>query len=366
MNNNIEQINNDVCIYLGKKDNLHFDSREHIFPEALGGRQKLPNNFVSREANNLFSKLEREFFKKNTIVSHMRTMIMEKKESPVVNTSNDINISGYYTNDGEFCQVPTIVLSNLNDLPKISAFIPQTMDYDVELNNIVNKIKEDLKKDILSINIQENFPTGYAKLNCKKIKNEKYEIKLLVSSEKDVEIIKNIFDDNFNNKFSVVDSKEETIENIEINIKITDDISLFYKIFSKISINLLAFTFGKDFVCKNEFQQLKNIILEKEKNNLAEYFEYNVPNLQLKSLLQELFSDNKTSSSIYISNISNNLIATVDLFNCYNFSITLIKNTDILKYNQPVFYFINHRKREEIFSKNFPEFLTNNISRFKK
>ena len=189
---------------------------------------------------------------------------------------------------------------------------------------------------------------------------------MLVSSEKDVEIIKNIFDDNFNNKFSVADSKEETIENIEINIKITDDISLFYKIFSKISINLLAFTFGKDFVCKNEFQQLKNIILEKEKNNLAEYFEYNVPNLQLKSLLQELFSDNKTSSSICISNISNNLIATVDLFNCYNFSITLIKNTDILKYNQPVFYFINHRKREEIFSKNFPEFLTNNISRFKK
>ena len=293
-------------------------------------------------------------------------MIMEKKESPVVNISNDINISGYYTNDGEFCQVPTIVLSNLNDLPKISAFIPQAMDYDAELNNIVNKIKEDFKKNVLSIDIQENFPTGYAKLNCKKIKNKKYEIKLLVSSEKDVEIIKNIFDDNFNNKFSVADSKEETIENIEINIKITDNISLFYKIFSKISINLLAFTFGKDFVCKNEFQQLKNIILEKEKNNLAEYFEYNVPNLPLKILLQELFSDNGTSSSICISNISNNLIATVDLFNCYNFSITLIKNTDILKYNQPVFYFINHRKREEIFSKNFPEFLTNNISRFKK
>lgn len=56
------------CIYLNKDESeVTFDSREHIFPASIGGINTLPANFVSKDCNNAFSKLELDFVRKSII-----------------------------------------------------------------------------------------------------------------------------------------------------------------------------------------------------------------------------------------------------------------------------------------------------------
>lgn len=45
------------CIYY-KSDSLSFNSREHVIPAGLGGKNTLPEGYVSDEVNNYFSALE--------------------------------------------------------------------------------------------------------------------------------------------------------------------------------------------------------------------------------------------------------------------------------------------------------------------
>ena len=56
-----------MCIYLEDNENLNYDSVEHIIPAGLGGIKKLPLHFVSREFNNMSSKIERTLMRHSLI-----------------------------------------------------------------------------------------------------------------------------------------------------------------------------------------------------------------------------------------------------------------------------------------------------------
>jgi hypothetical protein len=56
-----------MCIYLVDQQHLHYDSAEHIIPAGLGGMQKLPFDFVSREFNNVSSKQEMAFLRSSIL-----------------------------------------------------------------------------------------------------------------------------------------------------------------------------------------------------------------------------------------------------------------------------------------------------------
>lgn len=57
------------CIYLkGTEPELTFKSQEHIFPAGIGGIQKLPQEYVSHNANNAFSALELGFMRNSVIM----------------------------------------------------------------------------------------------------------------------------------------------------------------------------------------------------------------------------------------------------------------------------------------------------------
>ena len=53
------------CIYYKNKTGLTFNKREHIFPKAIGGIERLDNGVVSDQAN--------EFFANNLEVKTLRT-----------------------------------------------------------------------------------------------------------------------------------------------------------------------------------------------------------------------------------------------------------------------------------------------------
>lgn len=47
-----------MCIYYGDSPLLTYKNQEHVFPAGLGGNIKLPNGYVSDQANKLFSPME--------------------------------------------------------------------------------------------------------------------------------------------------------------------------------------------------------------------------------------------------------------------------------------------------------------------
>ena len=51
-----------MCIYYGNKEDLTYNSREHIFPATIGGIETLPEGYVSDKANSYFSKLEVKYY----------------------------------------------------------------------------------------------------------------------------------------------------------------------------------------------------------------------------------------------------------------------------------------------------------------
>jgi hypothetical protein len=60
-----------MCIYYVNKSGLHYTSREHIFPAALGGIRMLEKGVVSDEANHHFSSMELALMR-DSIVSFER------------------------------------------------------------------------------------------------------------------------------------------------------------------------------------------------------------------------------------------------------------------------------------------------------
>ncbi|WP_057912619.1 HNH endonuclease [Peribacillus muralis] len=57
------------CIYFKKTEpEATFLSEEHIFPAGIGGKKKLPQEYVSHDCNNAFSSMELEFMR-NSIIS---------------------------------------------------------------------------------------------------------------------------------------------------------------------------------------------------------------------------------------------------------------------------------------------------------
>lgn len=58
------------CIYI-LKDEGEF-SKEHIFPKSIGGNKTLPADFVSKDFNDLMSKLEHKFLRENPLIAIRR------------------------------------------------------------------------------------------------------------------------------------------------------------------------------------------------------------------------------------------------------------------------------------------------------
>lgn len=88
------------CIYY--LEDLPCNSREHVFPAALGGRTMLPIGYVSDEANASFSKIELEVFRSSFIAINRRnlgpgkrgSLRMQDSTNPQMLIMQDFDISG--------------------------------------------------------------------------------------------------------------------------------------------------------------------------------------------------------------------------------------------------------------------------------
>ena len=351
------------CIYYNNQENLNFNSAEHIFPNALGGKMKLPCDYVSKEANQYFSKLERKLFKGNTDFNFIRTFHMKNKKTAIFEIENN-NVG--YLKDGELNLTPCIILNGLNKKNvKIDLNFPYIDNLDQELENIFFEIKKNFDK--IKINYQD-IESEMAKIICYKEKRE-YKFEILINRKTDIKNLKKVFT---SGKLEISKKTTNNIKNPRINYKFITDIQLYYKIFGKTAINLLAYSKGKEFVEHKDFENLKNKIFGKDNINLNKDINFLENKIDLKEIIFkaindpfisisakniEKFNENYvnegTCSSIIIQDNKSNIEAVFSVLGI-SFYILLIENSEI-KIGNPIFYLINSKTRKELFSKNFAE-----------
>lgn len=351
------------CIYYGNKENLNFNSAEHIFPNALGGKLKLPCDYVSKEANQYFSKLERELFKGQTMLNFIRPFYIKNKETAIFEVGN--NNAGYLKN-GELFLVPRIILKNLDKKNvEMNINFPDTIK---ELHKELNIILSELKNNFDKIKVKhQGIDTETVEIICRKEKN-KYKFEILASKRIDIKELENLI---INGKIEEIKKSYNDIQNPEMNIQLTVDIQLYYKIFGKTAINLIAYTEGKEFVEHKDFKNIKNKILGNDNINLNKdiafippheknFFNNSINSLSIEipffnpkliERIQKKYTSKGTRSNIYICNKGNNLVAIFSIFEEIFFYILLVENSETKIV--PIFYSINHETKEELFSKNF-------------
>ena len=67
------EVRDKMCIYYGVSPSLTYKNQEHVFPAGLGGNKKLPNDYVSDQANKQFSPMELKLMR-SSLISFERMM----------------------------------------------------------------------------------------------------------------------------------------------------------------------------------------------------------------------------------------------------------------------------------------------------
>lgn len=269
------------CIYLKDNDQnlLAFDSEEHIFPAAIGGIQKLPASYVSREANNGFSGQElialrdsilaipREFHgpgKRGNLnpkrASSSNICLMHN------NTENPDDFVLGYMKLSEPYLIPQLKVNIIDSQAKIIAnpseensksigeFIEELREYSGRYTLIHEEI---INPNEFILGFDKPKKRWYLALsnNDLILDVDKWVSSLL--SEHDIEK-KPIIEDGMRPKmlqhFQLTESD--------------------YRVFAKISFNFLAYITSQEFVTRSNLDPIRNWILNGGKNNFVKMLKY--------------------------------------------------------------------------------------------
>lgn len=301
----------DKCIYLYKQDsNLTYDSAEHIIPAGLGGIKKLPKGYVSDQANNFFSKIEKKALRYSFLTGNRLrhgpgkrgNQKVRKEKMPAITLLKEEKING--------SKLGYIFMGSSYIIPQISCMF--------------NCLSGELKVDFIGDDFENNdffeyfvtFKTKLVEFLLNKERtftfignNEKsngsfyiglHKNKWYISSNSPsfkldnyINIILNYFIINsiksprkISNNIIHNTSKSEF--NYTYPIDITD-MSFFY-LFLKIAFNSLAYLLGQEVALSSSFDDIRQDII-----NCENFDNYIIPD----SVCRELFEN-------YVNNFENN------------------------------------------------------------
>ncbi len=262
------------CIYLEKED-LTFNSREHVIPAGLGCIDKLPIGVVSDEANNLFSKYEKIFLEES-FVGFVRKLNIGKRgnlNKPIPNI-----VCNFSNNDIE----PKLLLSTFDK----TYGIPYLMIREDECRLYSPSKKEGigLLSNLTTITLNTRFNFNIIP-NCKSktllitfLGNKWYCYhSFVVNSEKHYELIINCIINalsQFINKFNTLEPQMVQDAHKEIYVgnvlNINDEISSI-RVLCKMIINTLYYFFGESVVFDPLLKEMKEFCLGKSNNLNVKY-----------------------------------------------------------------------------------------------
>ncbi|MDQ0107517.1 hypothetical protein J2T02_002636 [Chitinophaga terrae (ex Kim and Jung 2007)] len=109
-----------MCIYLTDRVDLHYDSKEHIFPAGIDGIKTLPHTVVSREFNRESSRYEDTFIHQSLIALPRQLHGPGKRGSldPAKATKSSIQVLRSRTNE-EIYSLGYIKLGKPHENPQV-------------------------------------------------------------------------------------------------------------------------------------------------------------------------------------------------------------------------------------------------------
>lgn len=321
-----------MCLYYKDRTELTYGSGEHIFPAAIGGIQKLPDDFVSSEFNNDISRLELDFIR-NSFVSVARQLEGPGKrgkladrfatKSPVIVIESvvDKNVLALgFIKKGRLYEIPHFLLNidtgelaisfdsiQFTDIAKAIEEFKEKCDK-AELLKIKN-----ISSELLPVNqilfgiddkVEENFNCFFAKHPA------------AVTETISIEKIKTI------GKILQYNGKEpqrmKYMPQSTGKIKFSLD---FFRIYGKIAFNFLALLKGRKFVMSTAFDSVRNWIANGGENKYAALNKENFN--PLKEMKIELPA---ACHHVLIYKIENRLFATIHLYEALSVDIVLSSN----------------------------------------
>lgn len=257
-----------MCIYMGENENLTYKSQEHVFSAAIGGIKKLDLGIVSDQANNYFSKLERDVFQKGLLQipriilgPGKRGSLSEKKATTsdvIIMKCEDRERLGYIKKTQGYLLGQIIIHGN-------------EMMYECG-KNIVNS-EDDAKNLIYRIKkIEDKFVPIKLTKNSSEIIITYFKNKIYIASynnitkEKLLEI-KKIFNDC---EVGLGEHRKGNNIKLEGTIPIEDNIINLKKVIAKTAVNTVAYLEGKEFINLSQFKKIKDLIIN-ETEGIDEY-----------------------------------------------------------------------------------------------
>ncbi|AFQ19741.1 hypothetical protein P9133_01875 [Bacillus thuringiensis] len=265
------------CIYLkGTEPKLIFKSQEHIFPAGIGGIQKLPQEYVSHNANNAFSALELGFMR-NSLIMLPRQFYGPGKRgnlSPKNATKSNVSLmEGVsdptsivfgYISLGKRYRIAQIKI-NVSNGECHFMFNQSTGDASAKITNFTYQLgKYDNKYSLYE---DERFAEDEFVLG---IHDNKWYLGLSNTGlvTKIQGYIKRILEQaSFNNQ---TPQYGKTKTRVNQTIQIDEG---YFRICGKIIFNYLAFAKGQDFVLREEFNPIRNWIVNGGEEHFATLLE---------------------------------------------------------------------------------------------
>lgn len=318
------------CIYLkGMEPELTFISGEHVIPAGIGGIQKLPIGIVSDQINTkVFSPLELDFMRNSFISLPRQFYGTGKRGSFAPEKASKSNIHLMVSRDDETMNLGYIKLAKPHSIPQVRVCPNGVVHFNFDKADGINKLQ--IKQ---LIDNMKKFDGKYQEINDNRISTDEF---LLGTDNKRwylakhqsrgitdlLEIVGRIINSldagSLEPKYQI--SQMTSHQSMAFNIE------SYFRVCSKIVFNFLALSKGQDFVLKEEFDPIRNWILNGGENVFVQLID--------KGGKPELFGGIPfpyLSHKIMITQIQDKLIGFISFFGA-NFE-TIVKLTENLKSN---------------------------------
>lgn len=298
------------CIYYKDKEGLGWKGQEHIFPASLGGIKKLPADYVSKDANDYFSKLENHLTHSSLILIH-RSLFgpskrKDKKEGKRIimvmknqNKDDSSKIELGYIREGTPYPITQVYIKNDHMTFTVSP------DGGIEeLTSFVDKLKSGVKqiirkksdlingKDVIIGYSQKTF---YAGINPE---NNISDDVLRTFMEKVVEIYKP--------DYEMKHSEGQVTSGYQLSETMND-----YRVYGKIAFNVLADIKGKEYILDSDFDKYREWLMGKENPDYDSF----LPSLEKMESIEKIFPE-QSHWCIFI-NVQGDLCAVVGLYSTF-------------------------------------------------
>ncbi len=302
------------CIYLkGTEPQLMFKSGEHIIPAGLGGIMKLQTGLVSDQVNTqIFSPLELDFMRNSHISLPRQFYGPGKRGSLATEKASKSNVHIMESrDDGSRC-LGYIKLGKPCSIPQFRVGLDEIVHFNFD--------KADGTPEIQLYNFSKSlkkFDGIYHEINDKRIPEDEYILGIdnakwflaknptrqIPDLLKAVGKIIGSIDDDTKVEPQFQTTQITSHQSFEINM------DGFFRVCAKIVFNFLALSKGQDFVLLEEFDPIRNWILNGGENKFVQPID---KNSQLDFLVQIPFPE--LSHKIIIAKVKNSLIGIISFY----------------------------------------------------